>query len=122
MIFEHRSSRLIPLGAFLARMARFGAASAGIVGFSLGIGMAGYHAYAGLPWVDSLLNAAMILTGMGPVDRMETTAGKLFAAGYALFSGLAFLTTAAVLFAPIVHRLLHALHAELDEGAGERES
>ena len=116
--FEHRTQRLLPMRVFLRRVARFGVVAACIVGVSLGIGTAGYHHFGPLPWVDALLNAAMILTGMGPVDRLETTAGKLFATAYALYSGIAFLTTAAVLFAPILHRLLHSLHIDLeDEGS-----
>lgn len=114
-LFEHRTQRLLPMRGFLRRVARFGAVGAGIVGVSLGIGAAGYHHFGPLPWVDALLNAAMILTGMGPVDRMDTTAGKLFATAYALYSGIAFLTTAAVLFAPILHRILHSLHIDLED-------
>jgi hypothetical protein len=65
-------------------------------------------------WVDGFLNASMILTGMGPVDRMETTPGKLFAAFYALYSGLAFLTMVAVLITPIYHRFIHNFHLECE--------
>jgi hypothetical protein len=71
--------------------------------------------FEALPWLDAVLNAAMILAGMGPVDRMQTNAGKLFATGYALASGVLFVTTVAVLFAPLVHRFLHHLHLELDD-------
>jgi hypothetical protein len=111
-VFEHRTAQLLPLGAFLLRVSRYAALSAAVVAVSLALGTVGYHQLGELPWVDSLLNAAMILTGMGPVDRMQTTAAKLFAAGYALYSGLAFLGTVAVLFAPIAHRFLHVLHLE----------
>lgn len=85
--------------------------------FSIGMGVLGYHYYGNLPWVDSFLNAAMILTGMGPVDRMETEAGKLFSAFYALFSGISFLTFVGVLFAPVYHRFLHKFHLDI-EGRG----
>ncbi|HEY8122006.1 MAG TPA: hypothetical protein VII78_11860 [Myxococcota bacterium] len=115
-LFEHHTSALLPRRTFLRRVASFAASALALVGFSLALGASGYHWIGGLPWVDSVLNAAMILTGMGPVDRMTTTAGKLFAAGYALFSGLAFITIVAVLFAPIVHRFLHALHLEEESG------
>ena len=115
-VFDHRIP-LMPLRAFLARVLRFGAISAGIIGMSLGIGTAGYHHFGGLSWTDSLLNAAMILTGMGPVDRMETEAAKLFATGYALYSGIAFLSTATLLFGPILSRLIHWLHLEAAEEA-----
>ena len=115
MMFEHRRAALLPFGAFLARVARFGAVSAGIVGVSLGLGTLGYHQFGELPWIDAVLNAAMILTGMGPVDRMTSDAGKLFSATYALYSGLAFVGTIGVLIAPIAHRLLHTLHVEAHE-------
>lgn len=86
--------------------------SAGIVGFSLGLGTLGYHFIARLNWVDSLLNASMILTGMGPVDTLNSAAAKLFASGYALFSGLVFITATGILLAPIFHRVLHRFHLE----------
>jgi hypothetical protein len=84
-----------------------------IVGVSLAIGTFGYSYFLEMPLVDGLINAAMILTGMGPVDKMETTAGKLFATVYALYSGLAFLSMVAIIIAPIYHRFLHQFH--LDE-------
>ena len=93
--------------------------SIGIVGASLALGTAGYHWLAGLGWVDALLNAAMIFTGMGPVDHVGTVAGKLFAAAYALFSGVAFASTVGVLFAPVVHRFFHAMHVEVDRDEGK---
>ena len=76
--------------------------------------MIGYHAIGGLPWVDSILNASMILTGMGPVDPMRTAAAKLFASAYAIFSGVAFLTSVGVLLAPLFHRFLHHFHLEVE--------
>jgi len=119
--FEHRREPLLPAKHFAGRLARFAGLSAAVVAGSLALGAAGYHQFACLPWIDALLNAAMILTGMGPVDRMETSAGKLFAAGYALFSGIAFVSTIALLFAPLIHRFFHALHLEdpTDEGRGD---
>lgn len=113
--FERRDEALLPPRHFARRMAGFVAAAVVLIGLSLGLGAAGYHWIAALPWVDAILNAAMILTGMGPVDRMETDAAKLFSAGYALFSGLAFLTIVAVMLAPAVHRFLHALHLEAED-------
>jgi hypothetical protein len=77
--------------------------------------MMGYHHIAKISWIDSLLNASMILTGMGPVNEMTTNGAKLFASFYALFSGIVFLSTVAVIFAPIAHRLLHLLHADDNE-------
>ena len=83
-----------------------------MLAFSLFIGMSGYHYLAELSWIDSLLNASMILTGMGPVDEMKTNAAKLFASFYALYSGVAFLSMFAVLLAPALHRVMHVLHFE----------
>jgi hypothetical protein len=85
-----------------------------IVGVSLAIGTFGYSYFLEMPLVDGLINAAMILTGMGPVDKMETTAGKLFATVYALYSGLAFLSMVAIIIAPIYHRFLHQFHLDED--------
>jgi hypothetical protein len=93
--------------------------NAGVVGTlvlaALGIGAIGYHALDGLPWLDALLNAAMILTGMGPVNPVSTPAAKVFAIGYALFSGVFFLTMVAVLLAPALHHFLHRFHLDLSE-------
>lgn len=113
MAFEYHKQPLAPRKIFLLRLIKFTGLSFSILFFSLLIGMLGYHHLAALSWTDALLNASMILTGMGPVNPMETTQAKLFAACYALYSGIAFLSFAAVLAAPIVHRFLHLLH--LDE-------
>jgi hypothetical protein len=83
-----------------------------MLGVSLGAGVLGYHLLEGLSWVDSLLNASMILGGMGPVDTLHTAGGKLFASVYALFSGILVLAVASVLFAPIIHRSLHHFHVD----------
>jgi hypothetical protein len=83
--------------------------------FSLGIGVMGYHYFFNIPWLDSLLNASMILTGMGPVDRAETDSAKLFSSIYAIYSGVAFLTSVAVLFSPIIHRFLHQFRIDMEE-------
>jgi hypothetical protein len=72
--------------------------------------MAGYHALAGFSWIDSFLNAAMIMSGMGPVGETKTTAAKLFAGVYAIYSGIALISTTAVIFAPVVHRAIHRFH------------
>jgi len=79
---------------------------------SLTLGVLGYHSFEQLPWIDSLLNASMILGGMGPVTELHTTGGKLFASFYALFAGIVFLITAGVIVAPLAHRLLHRFHLE----------
>lgn len=76
------------------------------------MGIMGYHLFGGLGWVDSLLEASMILGGMGSVNPVTTTGGKIFASGYALFSGLAFIALIGIVLAPVVHRMLHAFHAD----------
>jgi hypothetical protein len=85
----------------------------GLIAGSLAIGAVGYHTLDGLPWLDATLNAAMILTGMGPVNPLVTPAAKVFGIVYAIFSGVAFLTMVALLLAPAAHRLLHRLHLEM---------
>jgi len=82
------------------------------IGVALGIGIIGYHCIGGLSWIDSVLNASMILGGMGPVDPLHSSAAKLFASFYALFSGLAFIGIASLMVAPFAHRLLHRFHIE----------
>ena len=114
-MFESKSEPLLPRSAFYQRLARSFVIMLGIVAASLGLGSVGYHYFGKLAWVDALLNAAMILTGMGPVDPMTTTAGKLFATAYALYSGIAFLSTIAVLIFPIAHRFMHKFHLDDDE-------
>ncbi len=86
-----------------------------VISIALAIGVLGYHALDGLPWVDSLLNASMILGGMGPVDPLHNAASKLFASFYALFSGLLFIGVAGVLFAPVFNRFLRRFHLDLAE-------
>ena len=83
-----------------------------VVAISLAIGTAGYHFLDGLGWVDSFLNASMILGGMGPVDPLKTTAAKLFAALYALYAGFVLLISVGIIIAPVFHRLLHRFHLE----------
>ncbi len=113
-MFEPRKKPLLPQPAFYARVARSLALAFAVVMCSLGIGMTGYHGFEGLPWLDAFLNAAMILSGMGPVTPVQTTAGKVFAGCYALFSGLALVTTLAVIFAPLFHRFLHKFHMDTE--------
>jgi hypothetical protein len=96
-------------------MLRFGLATSGIILFSLGIGILGYHYLESLSWIDSLLNASMILGGMGPVNELRTNAGKVFASFYALYSGIVLLASVGVLAAPIFHRFMHRFHLELED-------
>mgnify|MGYP001295950258 CR=1 FL=1 len=116
-MFEHRKEQLLPRSAFLARMGRSGAVAIGVVLAAWTAGTLGYRELEGLSWIDALLNAAMILSGMGPTSELHTTAGKLFASLYALASGFLFLTVAGVLCAPLLHRMIHRFHLELDEDA-----
>ena len=118
-MFEHRSQPLISRPAFTRRMVQSALVATAIGMGSLAVGAAGYHWIGGIDWVDALLNAPMILAGEGPVDPMRTTGGKLFATGYALFSGVMFLTSVAVLLSPLAHRLMHRFHLEADDGEDE---
>jgi hypothetical protein len=111
-MYEHRKQRLLSRGEFRTRVRRHGLVALGVLVFGLGIGVLGYHCVGHLSWIDSLLNASMILGGMGPVDPLPTSAAKIFASCYALFSGLAFIGIVSVLLAPFVHRMLHRFHAE----------
>ena len=116
-MYEHHSQPLLPRHLFLRRLLRHILSAGGILLGSLGIGVVGYHVFERLAWIDSLLNASMILGGMGPVAELRTTAGKLFASGYALFAGVIFLVVVGIVVAPIAHRLLHRLHLDEDTPA-----
>jgi hypothetical protein len=109
-MYEHRNDPLLGRAKFLQRIARHSLLALVVVAGALGIGIVGYHFIAHLPWIDSLLNASMILGGMGPVDQLQSSAAKLFASFYALFSGLAFIGIASLMIAPFAHRLLHRFH------------
>jgi hypothetical protein len=111
-MFESRNKRLLPRREYFRRLARAAALGVAIILFSLGIGMVGYHFFEQMPWVDAFVNAAMILSGMGPVGTLQTEGGKIFAGCYALFSGIALITIVGVIFAPVVHRFLHKFHLE----------
>jgi hypothetical protein len=109
---EQGKRPLLPRSVFLKRLARNFAFACGIIGFSLCLGILGYHHFDKLSWLDAFENAAMILSGMGPMTQSEPDAGKLFAGCYALFSGLAFITSVSVLLAPVLHRFLRKVHLE----------
>jgi hypothetical protein len=111
-MFEHRSDPLLPRHSFVYRVAAYAIAASVLVGAALGLGVVGYHSFGGLPWIDALVNASMILGGMGPVDPIASPAGKLFASFYALFSGLLFIGAASLVLAPFVHRVMHRLHLD----------
>jgi NhaP-type Na+/H+ or K+/H+ antiporter len=111
-MFEHRTKPLLPRKEYYHRLAHHAALGVAVIAGSLGIGMIGYHAFENLPWVDAFLNAAMILSGMGPVATLQTDAGKIFAGCYALFSGITLIGILGIIFAPVVHRFLHKFHLE----------
>jgi hypothetical protein len=112
MPFEQRNEPLLPKRLFLLRLARWSFVAIAVILGSLAIGVCGYHFLEKLPWIDSLLEASMILGGMGPVSTLKTSAGKLFASAYALYSGLALISVAGILLGPIVHRFLHKFHVD----------
>jgi hypothetical protein len=114
-MYEKMGERLLPWPSFARRMALTFLVTLSIVTVALLAGVLGYHLIAGLAWIDSILNASMILTGMGPVDPMKDTASKLFASAYALFSGVVFLSAVSIVLAPIFHRVVHAFHIDDDE-------
>src|SRR6266542_6655031 len=114
-MFEHHTQPLATPAEFAQRMLRYSSITSGIILFSLVIGILGYHYFESLSWIDSLLNASMILGGMGPVNALQTNAGKIFASFYALYSGIILLASVGVLAAPVFHRVLHRFHLELDD-------
>ena len=120
MTFEHRNEPLISRQHFIHRMVRHGAWGALIVGGSLAIGILGYHWLARFSWVDSLLNASMLLGGMGPVGDLPNDASKVFASFFALYSGIVFLVLAGLLLGPVFHRVLHRFHWEADQEEEEQ--
>ena len=117
-MFEHRSERLAPFPVFIRRMALSLALAFGMAATALLIGILGYHFLARLDWVDAVLDASMILGGMGPVNELHGTTAKLFAAAYALFSGLVFIGVMGITLSPLLHRMLHHFHLA-DEDIGE---
>jgi hypothetical protein len=119
-MFEHRSQPLLPRKVFVVRVLRSLTLAVSVIGLSLGLGVFGYHYWAELPWLDALLDASMILAGMGPVSELHTVGGKLFASFYALFSGVVFISSVAVLLAPVVHRFLHRFHLDLESSDDDR--
>ena len=110
--FEHHSTPLASHAVFLGRVARSALAALIMIAIALGLGMGGYMATENMSALDAFLNASMLLGGMGPVDALHTDAGKLFAGSYALFCGLLIVIASGVILAPILHRVLHALHVE----------
>lgn len=115
-MFEHVSKPVLAPRQFLSRLMRAFLLGLGMIVLSLAIGMAGYlYYFPKLDWADAFVNAAMILSGMGPMAVPETTAAKIFSGCYAIYSGLMLVMSAGVVFAPLVHRFLHKLHADEDD-------
>jgi hypothetical protein len=115
--YEHRGQRPLSTRRFVARLAQHGGVAAALIGVSLLVGLAAYHWLAGFGWVDSFLNAAMILGGMGPVGDIHSTSGKVFAGLYALYAGVVFLVVAALMLTPMFHRMIHRFHWDADAEA-----
>jgi hypothetical protein len=103
---------LTPRPVYLRKVIRRAALGLAIVSLSLFVGMLGYHHFESMDWIDAFANASMILSGMGPLEPMKTTGGKLFAGFYALYSGLALIGIAAIVFAPVIRRFLHRFHLD----------
>jgi hypothetical protein len=124
-MFEHRKERVLSFPLFLRRLAICLGVAGGLVSFGAAIGVLGYHYLAHFTWIDALLNACMILTGMGPVGQLPNDTAKVFASLYALFSGLVFISVVAVMISPIMHRILHKFHIaeeDFEQRDGKRES
>jgi len=113
-MYEPKTHAPIPRHRFVKRVLRHAAIAVVLLLLSLAIGMAGYEYFEQLPWRDAFLNAAMLMGGMGPVDALRTDGGKVFAGLYALYSGLVFLVASGLVFAPVVHRVLHRFHWDPD--------
>jgi hypothetical protein len=113
--FEHKSEPMAGGATLAGRLIINFVVAAAIVAIALAIGMGGYRITENMDWLDAFLNASMLLGGMGPVDQLHTEAGKLFAGGYALFCGLVIVIVTGIVLAPLLHRVLHALHVEDDD-------
>jgi hypothetical protein len=118
--FERRHERLAPVRVFVWRMVSSVGVALLIIGSALVVGIAGYHWIAGFGWIDSILEASMILGGMGPVNALSGQGAKLFASGFALFSGLILIGVMGVILTPVIHRLMHKFH--LDKGTSQSSS
>ncbi len=112
MWFGEPNPKLLPRREFILRLGWSVATGFILIGFSLSLGMLGYHFLCHLPWIDAFLDAAMILSGMGPVSPIATSPGKLFAGFYAIYCGVALIGTTGVIMAPVIHRALHRFHLE----------
>jgi hypothetical protein len=113
--YEGRQEQLAPRSIFIKRIIGALAVALGLIVVALSIGITGYHLLAGLGWIDSLLEASMILGGMGPVKELHSDASKVFASIYALFSGILFIALMGIMLAPVAHRVMHKFHVDEDD-------
>jgi len=111
-MFEQKTEPLAPIGTFYQRVLKHIFIAMLVILVCLAIGITGYHYTAKIPWLDSLHNASMILSGMGPVIEIKTVSGKWFSSAYALFSGVVFITNVGIILAPAIHRMFHRLNLE----------
>ena len=111
-MYEHRTQPLLTTEKFVSRLFKHGGIAAAILAFSLIVGTMGFHWLALQEWIDAFLNSSMLLGGMGPVGDIKTSAGKIFASLYALYAGIFFIATAALVLAPVLHRIMHRVHLE----------
>jgi hypothetical protein len=111
-MYEHRKQKLAPVKIFYRRILKQLIIASVILIVCLAIGILGYHYTANIAWLDSLHNASMILSGMGPVVEIKTDSGKWFSSFYALFSGVVFITNIGIILAPAIHRMFHRFHLE----------
>lgn len=111
-MFEHPSEPILSNTAFAGRMLRWLLLTFFLLALSLYVGVLGYHYYEHMAWIDALLNASMILGGMGEIDMLHTIKGKLFAAFYAIYSGIFLVVAGGLLLVPVFHRVLHHFHAD----------
>jgi hypothetical protein len=114
-MFERKTEKLAPMSVFIRRMAASVAMAGILIAVALFIGISGYHLIAGFNFVDSFLEASMILGGMGPVNPLATSEAKIFASLYALFSGLVFIAIMGIVLAPVTHRMLHKFHIDEED-------
>jgi len=114
-MFERRHQPLLPLPQFVARIGKSMAIAVGIDVVALLVGSVGFRSFEGLDWPDALLNAALVVTGNGPIARMQTAAGKIFLLLYAILGVMVFAAVISVVLVPILHRTLHAFHADVPE-------
>jgi len=118
--FEHKRQPLLTRNRFFSRLGRNAIFALAVVVVALAVGMSGYMGFEGMGFVDGFLNAAMILSGMGPVVQLQTVGGKLFAGIYAIFSGLLIFAVAGLMLAPVYHRMIHRFHLEEDAGSAKK--